>query len=262
MVRYMVDSVDCNNYTSSALVPGRGVQPISLTCGYVGGSYEKSSHKCGPVDVDIDVNGNHPNADVLDIEVGDATPDTAPGWVKVHNANRPDYPAILYCNRSTRNAVAKACAASGLQAGRDYRWWISTLDGTTSLPDMTGVIAVQAWGSNYFNRNIDLSIVLDDTWKSTKEIDMLLSDPISFTRPDTQKVVTYTVSEALAWTNWYAGQAAAQTAILQGQISGLLDALHQLTSGAIDLKAVADAAQAGAAKALAAIDIAITPKQI
>lgn len=261
MVRYMIDSIDCTNFTATIPVPGMGTQPVTFRAGYVGGSYEKSSHKCGNINVDIDVNGSHPSADVLDIEVGDATPNTAPGWVKAHNATNPIYPAILYCNRSTRSAVAAACSAAGLQVGRDYRWWISTLDGTTSLSDMIGVTAIQAWGANYFSHNIDLSIVLDDAWKSTKENDVLLSDPISFTRPDNQKVVTYTVGEALAWTNWYAGQAATQVATLQGQISGLLDAIHQLSSGTVDLQAVATAAETGAAKALAAIDIAITSKQ-
>ena len=170
MVRYMADSIDCGNFSPpNVTVPGAGNQPIALTAGYANGSFHNSSQACGPTNVQIDVNGTAPGADVLDIETGDATPSSAPAWVFAHNAHGgTTFPAVLYCNRSNITAIANACANAGLLPGRDFYWWISTLDGTTSVPDMTGVVAIQAWGSGYFGgRNIDLSIVYNDAWKPT-----------------------------------------------------------------------------------------------
>lgn len=170
MVRYMADSIDCANFSPPNVnVPGRGIQQIALDAGYSNGSFHASSQACGTTPVQIDVNGTNPGADVLDIETGDATPSSAPNWVFAHNAHGgTTFPAVLYCNRSNISAIANYCANAGLLPGRDFWWWISTLDGTTSVPDMTGVLAVQAWGSNYFNdRNIDLSVVYNDAFKPT-----------------------------------------------------------------------------------------------
>lgn len=166
MVRYMADSVDCKQFHSVVSVPGVGVSAVSLTAGYLPpSSFAASSQACGGTNVKIDVAAVHPEADVLDIETGDATPASAPAWVIAHNKVRTDYPAILYCNRSTIHAVANALAAAGLVVNRDYKWWIATLDGTQAVADMTGVVAVQVWSAKYFANNIDLSIVYDDAWK-------------------------------------------------------------------------------------------------
>lgn len=168
MVRFMADAIDCSQFTATVNVPGRGSQPVVLRAGYINGRWPTAS-QCG-TEVSIDVNGSAPQADVLDIETGDATPDAAPAWVRAHNA-RGGFPAVLYCNRSMIHAVANACDAAGLQVGRDFRWWIATLDGTETVPDMTGVVAVQVWGANYFGGlNIDLSIVYDDSWKGTDDM--------------------------------------------------------------------------------------------
>lgn len=191
MVRYMADSIDGHSFTSTVTVPGAGVQPVSLFAGYVGGTHSVSSHDTGVINVNIDVDGTHPNADVLDIEVGDATPATAPGWVKAHNVLNLGYPAILYCNRSTITAVANALAAAGLAVVKDYRWWISTLDGTTAVPDMTGVTAIQAWSAKYFPNNIDLSIVYDDAWKVpvvTEPDNIALMKAIQQVQVDTEEI--------------------------------------------------------------------------
>lgn len=164
----MADSITGTELVNRGVnVPGIGSQRISLTAGYANGSFHASSQESGPTDVLIDVNGSVPGADVLDIENGDATPQQAATWVHGHNAHGgTNYPAILYVNRSNIHVVANVLTAIGLQVDRDYKWWISTLDGTTTVPDMTGVVAVQAWNAgNFAPRNIDLSIVYDDAWK-------------------------------------------------------------------------------------------------
>lgn len=181
MVRYMADSVDSKQIPASIAVPGAGVQPISLRGGYAASSrYHSSSFASGTPDVVVDVSGAYPASDVLDIEKGDATPDQAPAWVKAHNALNTGYPAVLYCNRATLTAVANACAAAGLLPGRDFRWWIATLDGTKAVADMSGVTAVQVWGANFFpGHNIDLSIVYDDAWKAPAPVTAVVQGEIA-----------------------------------------------------------------------------------
>lgn len=99
-----------------------------------------------------------------------------------------------------------------------------------------------------------------------QEPDVQLSDKISFTRPDNGQVSTFTVAEWVAWTNYYAGQAAAtlgplvQTVAQQAaQIAALSSAVGQLPGGSIDMAAVAAAAEKGAADALAKTTVTLTP---
>lgn len=224
MVRYMIDSTDCRNFVPIVSVPGVGREIVSLYAGYQGGSYQKSSHACGNVNVEIDVDGTHPWADVLDIEVGDATPNSAPAWVIAHN-KQSAYPAILYCNRSTIHAIANYLAAAGLQVNKDYKWWIATLDGTQTVPDMTGVVAVQVWSANFFpGLNIDLSIIYDDSWKAdsmptAQDIaTAILNSPVDMVFPPDDpragQKVTFTVAQWLTFANYYAGKAATEIANL------------------------------------------------
>jgi hypothetical protein len=56
--------------------------------------------------------------------------------------------------------------AHGMRVVRDFRLWVATLDGTKTLPDMTGVTAVQ-WKPATANSgpgHYDESAVYDDTW--------------------------------------------------------------------------------------------------
>jgi hypothetical protein len=166
----MADSVDAGALDSRTVkVPGVGVRTISLTAGYANGTFHDSSQAHGATDVTIDVNGSQPGADVLDIETYDATPQQAVAWVHGHNAHGGTvFPAVLYVNRSNIRTVANLCEVAGLLPGRDFFWWISTLDGTETVSDMTGVVAVQVWNAgNFDGRNIDLSIVYNDNWKPT-----------------------------------------------------------------------------------------------
>lgn len=171
MVRYMADSINWIGYDphTPIYVPNVGTVPVDLSAGYAANShYHDSSQAKGPTNVIIDVTGSLPASDVLDIEIGDATPNTAPGWVRAHNALNTGFPAILYCNRTTVHSVANALEAAGLNnPGKDFYWWIATLDGTDSLADMTGVVAIQAWSASFFpGKNIDLSKVFVDSWKA------------------------------------------------------------------------------------------------
>lgn len=163
MTRYMIDSVTAGQLAPGQLVdvPGYGRQPVALRAGYVNGKYANAA--AVGAEVTIDVNGSCPSADVLDVEPGDATPDAVPGWIAAHTGDRP----VIYTMRNWLTPIANACAAAGYLPGRDFGWWIATLDGTEAVADMTGVVAVQVWDEYACGRNIDLSIVYDDTWKPT-----------------------------------------------------------------------------------------------
>ncbi len=114
----------------------------------------------------IDVIGDRPDVDILDIETGDASVSDAPGWVQQHNARHAGYPAILYCNRSTLTPLFNTLTAAGLVVVRDFRLWIATLDGVQRVADMTGVTAVQYKGEALTGGHYDESVIYDDSWKA------------------------------------------------------------------------------------------------
>jgi len=164
MTRLMRDS------TTAADIPLHG---LDLVAGYRNGRFEWSDADWqrfpGIGHVYIDVNGTHPqDAGVLDVEPFDATTTQAVGWVKQRLALKPDYPPVIYCNRSTLTPLFNAMNAAGLQVVKHFRLWVATLDGTKTLPDMTGVTAVQYAGENLTGGHYDESIVYDDAWHAPK----------------------------------------------------------------------------------------------
>lgn len=209
--RYMVDSIDSGNFNPRTVVlPNGQTVQISLTAGYANGTYHASSQADGPTDVQIDVRGDTPGADVADIENGDILPTQAAQWVMDHNAHGgTTYPGILYCNRDTITTVANVLQAAGLQVVKDYRWWIATLDGETTVPDMTGVTAIQAYPANDFaGRNIDLSVVYDDAWKPTtnsmNEDDDMIFTPLTVDAGKGRAFASFEVGTNSQWvTNAY-----------------------------------------------------------
>lgn len=154
--------------TTAADIPLNG---LAVAMGYANGLYAWKAadwarfHDAGIATASIDVNGSHPTADILDIEAGDATVGQAPAWVRAHN-QAGGYPAILYADRSTLTPLFNALLAGGLHVQRDFRLWIATLDGTKSVPDMTGVTAVQYAGSLQTGGHYDESVIYDASWKA------------------------------------------------------------------------------------------------
>lgn len=152
---------------------------LDMVAGYVNGSYAWSSAEWNLFPhiphVTIDVNGSRTTADVLDVEPGDASPAGAVRWVKAKKKLNGTYPPVLYVNRSNRGAVQSALRSAGFKVHTDYRLWVATLDGTETLSDMDGVIAIQTKGSNLNHANYDESIVFDDQWKNPGHNIMTLS---------------------------------------------------------------------------------------
>jgi hypothetical protein len=153
--------------------------PVALRAGYINGRYAwTAAHP----EVEIDVDGSQPTADVLDVETGDATPAAAVAWIRARKVKLGNgaYPGIIYCNRSTLTPLFDAMEAVGYGIVRDFRLWIATLDGTEKVADMTGVVAVQAWGAGSIVagwHNIDVSIVYENTWKAGKNMSFTITTP-------------------------------------------------------------------------------------
>lgn len=76
---------------------------------------------------------------VLDVEVGDATPTEAPGWVLMRRAAGAD--PTVYCNASTWPAVRAAFQAARVA---EPHWWIAKYDGDPTIP--AGAVAKQYRG--------------------------------------------------------------------------------------------------------------------
>ena len=164
MTRIMRDS------TTLADIPTHGLDIIAA---YINGRYATTpaqvrAHAPNALIAWIDVNGSHPEADILDVETGDATVPVAVLWAKTHHHVNPGtYPPIIYCNRSTLTPLFNAMNFAGLHIGADFRLWPATLDGTTHLADMTGVTAVQSRGEQQTGGHYDESDVYDPTWLTT-----------------------------------------------------------------------------------------------
>lgn len=159
MTRIMRDS------TTAADIPVAGTQ---LAAGYVNGSYAnlnelKVRFPLIPV-VSIDVNGSRPDADARDWETGDKA-GSLQQWVIDHNNHSGKKDAVVYCNRSTIPEVRQLTGTQIL--GRDYWLWVATLDGTATLPDMTGVVAVQDKGEAQTGGHYDESVVYSTWWHGT-----------------------------------------------------------------------------------------------
>ncbi|WUV07586.1 hypothetical protein OG738_38375 [Amycolatopsis sp. NBC_01488] len=90
---------------------------------------------------------------VLDVELGDATPEQAPGWARRRRESGFAHP-VVYCNRSTWPKVKAAFAAQGVEPPL---YWIATATGRPEIPD--GAIAAQYLLD--VAPGIDISVVAD-----------------------------------------------------------------------------------------------------
>jgi hypothetical protein len=96
----------------------------------------------------IDTNGSDPNANVLDVEPGDATPSGAAQWVQSHLSAQPHSEAIIYTMRSDWSAVQDAVGGLPSWEQGHVKYWIA--DPTGVPHDVPGSSATQwYWGSKY-----------------------------------------------------------------------------------------------------------------
>ncbi len=157
-IRFMLDSI------TPEVIPTGAADIVGL---YVNGTY-----KCDPTQATrlaqggaeiawISVDTASDEGDVLDIENGDATPQSAPAWYDARQKAGAGE-LTLYVNRTNLAAVQAAMGT------RDYRLWVATLDGTTAVSGydaLAGPAAVQCLSAAMMGVNVDGSLVFDDTWK-------------------------------------------------------------------------------------------------
>jgi hypothetical protein len=152
MTRLMADSV-----TSADIPPG-----YPLVAYYVDGLYawtvaDRRRHQASR-QVGIAVAWQTADAQVLDVENGDATPEQAVGWSQTRRAM--GHQPVIYCNQSTLAAVEAAFHAKsvGLPA-----FWIALWDGVASLPPQW--LAKQYANPTITGGHYDLSVVSDGYWE-------------------------------------------------------------------------------------------------
>jgi hypothetical protein len=154
--------------TVLADIPVAGTQIVMV---YINGAYAASAAAVAarfpgvPV-CWLDVLGTDPHADGLDVEPGDAGVLTAVSWTKAKLALKGPYLPLLYADRATLTPMFNALTTGGLQVAKHFRLGIATLDGTKTVPDMTGVTFVQDRGQALTGGHYDENIVYDPAWKA------------------------------------------------------------------------------------------------
>jgi hypothetical protein len=82
--------------------------------------------------ITISVFASNIDADFLDVENGDATPEQAPGWVKA-KLKRGDKRIGLYANRSTMPQLWALLAAAGIKRDQ-VKLWVADWTGSPHIP--------------------------------------------------------------------------------------------------------------------------------
>jgi hypothetical protein len=123
MPKTMYDAVNASAIPANA----------EIVAGYVEGRYAWSAADWArfPNAVKVTIAIWNADADVLDIETGDATPAMGPAWVARQRA-RGAFPTV-YCNTSTWPAVQSALSAAGFVNGTHYDWWAARYTGQPHL---------------------------------------------------------------------------------------------------------------------------------
>ena len=130
--------------------------------GYVGGSWPDFSQLVARFP-----NARHKSitptaaedADILDIESGDAIPSQYPDWHRRQKARGLALPGP-YADASTMPAVQAACEAAGIDFATECAVWGAWL-GSTELP---GLWRARQYTFTALGRNLDASVCLPDFW--------------------------------------------------------------------------------------------------
>jgi hypothetical protein len=117
---------------------------------YVNGAYAASANQAaghGSV-LWIDTNGSDPNANVLDVEPGDATPAGAAAWAQQRLSEHPHSVAIIYTMRADWSEVKADVAGLPQWMQSRVHYWIADPTGVPHV--VAGASATQwYWGNSY-----------------------------------------------------------------------------------------------------------------
>jgi hypothetical protein len=104
--------------------------------------------------------------DVLDVEVGDAAPNQAAGWIAMRKAAGLYRPTI-YCSRSVIPAVRAGTGSYVL--GKDYDIWVADYTGSPHPVTAPGTPSATCAATQYESTaNWDASMVYDTDWPHRK----------------------------------------------------------------------------------------------
>jgi hypothetical protein len=131
------------------------VTPSSIPSGKAGAVYATGNYAASESQAShlgstlwIDTNGSDPNANVLDVEPGDATPTKAANWVQQRLTAHSDSVAIVYTMLSEWQQVKDKVADLPASMQNKVRYWIADPTGVPHV--VAGSSATQwYWGSNY-----------------------------------------------------------------------------------------------------------------
>lgn len=162
--------------------------------GYVNGGYrnvDEIRRKFPGVRVlGIDVTGGA-NADVLDVETYDATPQQAPGWLRRNPGG------WVYCNESTWGQVRYEVASAGLTC----KYWIAKYDGVAEIP--ASWVGMGCVAKQWYSGDWDESNVLDDAFGERDDEDMIWG---SDTMTENQRIVDGRNAQIRAWWRTFRGE--------------------------------------------------------
>jgi hypothetical protein len=131
--------------------------------GYVGGSWPDYSQLVAEFPnarhKSIAVNASE-DADILDIEAGDAVPSDAPGWFRRQKARGLVLPGF-YSDASGMPSVIAELHAAGIFDG--FVLWVAHLGPQPTPPFEQGAKAIQ-FTFNALGRNLDASACTEDFW--------------------------------------------------------------------------------------------------
>lgn len=141
---------------------------VTKVAGYIDGRYRWTREEWDLFPhadhVHISVRAANDAGDVLDVEIGDATPEQTRGWIEKRKAAGLYRPTI-YCSYSTVPAVRAATGSYVLSV--DYDIWVAKYDGTKTAPPMVGPgnlaarFAAKQWKST---PRWDANAVYDTAW--------------------------------------------------------------------------------------------------
>jgi hypothetical protein len=131
------------------------VTPSALPTDHAVATYANGSYAASPSQLAghghvlwIDTNGSDPNASVLDVEPGDATPQQAAAWAAQKLSSSPNSTAIIYTMRSEWGAVQSAIAQLPWWMPSHTKYWIADPTGVDHV--VPGSQATQwYWGQSY-----------------------------------------------------------------------------------------------------------------
>ncbi|MFF4827217.1 hypothetical protein ACFY20_30220 [Streptomyces sp. NPDC001312] len=160
MTRFMYDGV----------TPRKIPDGASMVAGYADGHYanlrEMAARFPHAIRVSIAVRYTT-KAQVLDVELGDATPDQAVLWCTHTMASTPNKQLTVYCNLSMWPAVRAAFRAVGVT---EPNYWVAHYDGVASIP--AGAIAKQYKNTPGYDES-----VVADYWPGVDHAFALESEP-------------------------------------------------------------------------------------